>query len=255
MAIISDTFGNPIEKLDNIGGQSLIDTRVNVANLSAQNAEVVMPCFNTNSCAIEVRGTFSAVMVVQYTINGTDYDNAPIFVPLTELFIPSITLVGKYVAHLPSGTKKIRVLMSSFTSGTALVSLRGSEGDNIIYSKPLPNTLTLTSTAAINTATTLTLPAGGTGFFQYINRIIINKYVGATLTPVASPVIVTTTNINGTPSFNFKTLGNLGDSEQMDLGFTSSPLKSLAANTATTIVAPATTGVIWKITAFYYIGA
>lgn len=255
MAIIYDTFGNPIEKLDNIGDQSLIDTRINVANLAGLSAEVVMPCNNTNSCAVEVRGVFTAAMVIQYSINGTVYDNAPIFVLATELFIPSITLVGKYVAHLPSGTKSVRVLMSSFTSGAALVSLRGSEGDNFIYSKPIPNTLTLTATAALSAANTLTIPAAGNGLFQYITKIIINKYAGATLTAAAAPIIVTSTNINGTPSFNFKTLANIGDSEEKVLDFQGNPLKSLASNTATTIVAPAFTGVLWKITAFWYAGA
>lgn len=252
---IKDIQGNVINHLDNIGGETLIDTRTGTATLAAVNAETVLFCQNTNSVAVEVRNTFVGTMVVQYSIDGANYDQAPIFNPISEAFIVNISTVGKYIVHLPSGTKQVRVLMTAFTSGSAFVSLRGSEGDNFIYAKPLPTLLSTTGTAAVSVSATATLPTGGVGMFHYITRIRISKYIGATLVASATPSVVTTTNISNTPSFDFKTLGALGDSEVMDIDFTGNPLKSVNANTATTIVAPVLTGAIWKITVFYYLGA
>lgn len=253
MAIIKDSFGNEINRLDQLGGQALIDTRIQSYSLAATNAEVVLNCTNTNSVAIEVRGTFVGTMVCQYSIDGLNYDLIPLFNPLTEVFVQNITsATGKFVAHLPSGAKQVRVLMTAFTSGSALVTLRGSEGDNFLYSKPIPTTTTLTVTAAISTGATLNIPAGG--LFIYITRLRISKYVGTTLTAAATPAIVTSTNINGTPSFDFKTLGAQGDIEAVDLFFTANPLKSATSGTNVTFVAPVLTGAIWKITAFYYLG-
>lgn len=252
---IKDTQGNVINHLDNIGGEVLIDGRTITQTLGAVNAETVLYCQNTNSVAVEVRNTFVGTMVVQYSIDGTNYDQAPIFNPITEVFLVNISTVGKYISHLPSGTNKVRVLMTAYTSGSAFVSLRGSEGDNFIYAKPLPTLLTATGTAAISVSATATLAAGGVGLFHYITRVRISKYVGATLTAAAAPSTVTSTNINNTPSFDFKTLGSLGDSEVMDIDFTGNPLKATASNTSTTFVAPVLTGAIWKITVFYYLGA
>lgn len=253
--IIQDLQGNVIDDLDNIGGQALIDNRNFSQTLAALNAETVLYCRNTNSVAIEVRNTFVGTMLVQYSIDGTNYDTCVLFNPLTEIFQVSITTVGKFIAHLPSGTKQVRVLMSAYTSGSAFVSVRGSEGDNFVYAKPIPTTTSVTSTAAISTGLTTTVPSAGTGLFHYITRIRISKYCGAALTPAATPSIVTTTNITGNPSFDFRTLGSQGENEIFDLDFTGNPLKSTTAATNTTIVCPVLTGAIWKVTVYYYIGA
>jgi len=250
--IIKDSFGNEIKKLDALGGQSLTDTRTSSFGLGAVNAETVLFCANTNSVAVEVRGTFVGSMVIQYSIDGINYDTVPIFEPLIEQFISSISAVGKYLGHLPSGVKQVRVLMSAYTSGLATVTLRGSEGDNFLYAKPIPTTTSTTTTAAISLGATLTIGTGG--MFAYITKIRLSKYVGATLTAAAAPSIVTSTNLNGTPSFDFKTLGAIGDSEIIQLDFTGNPLKSVTAGTNVTFVAPVLTGAIWKLQAFYYLG-
>lgn len=254
MTILKDAQGNVIDHLDSLSGQTITDTRTNVIALAALNAETVLFCQNTNSAAVEVRGTFVGTMLIQYSIDGVNYDSAPIFNPFSEAFLVNISTVGKYLVHLPSGTKQIRVFMNAYTSGSANVSMRGSEGDNFVYAKTLPTLLSVTTTGALSATVTATLASGGAGLFHYITRIRISKYCGAALTPAAAPSIVTTTNLPTTPSFDFKTLGSQGDSEVLDLDFTGNPLKSSTAATATTIVAPVLTGALWKVQAFYYIG-
>lgn len=255
MAILKDSFGNEIRNLDTVGGEVLIDTRTTVQNIAALNGEVILYCANTNAVALDVRGTFVATLVVEATIDGNNYFSVPLFVSTSEIWVTTITANGVWICHLPSGCKTIRVRASTYTSGTALVSLRGSVGDNILYAKPLPTTASVTSTAASGAALTLSVPTPGIGLFHYVTKIVINKYCAATLTAGVAPIIVTTTNIATTPSVNFKTLGSLGDSEIIQLDFTGNPLKSTTANTATTIVCPVVAGVLWKVSVFYYVGA
>lgn len=255
MAVIYDELGNSIGKLDTIGGETLIDTRVISQNISALNGEVFFDCAGTDSTSVDIRGTFVGTFVVEATINGTNYFSIPFFVPTTEFWVTTITAAGSWICHLPSGCKRVRVRSTAFTSGTAIVYLRGSSSGNITYAKPIPTVLSVTATAAASATVTATLAAAGVGLFHYITRIRISKYVSATLTAGAAPSIVTSTNLASTPSFDFKTLGALGDSEVMDIDFTGNPLKSSNANTATTFVAPVLTGAIWKIQVFYYAGA
>lgn len=255
MAILRDSFGNEIRNLDNLGNEAVIDTRVFLQNINTLNGEVTLDCNSINSAVVDIRGTFVGTFVLEGTINGTDYFQLPTINILTEIFINNITTVGSYIVHLPAACKKLRIRCSAYTSGIANIYLRGNSGDNIIYSKPIPTTSSVTATAAVSTALTLTIPAPGANMFHYITKIIISKYCGVSLTASATPIIVTTTNLATTPSFDFKTLGSLGDSERIALDFTSNPLKSTTNNTATTIVCPVAAGVIWRVNVFYYVGS
>lgn len=93
----------------------------------------------------------------------------------------------------------------------------------------------MTVTAAAATITTLTLPAPAVGLFHYITRIEMSCYTTVARVGAVAPVIVTSTNLPGTPSWDFSTAAAVGTTERIifDLGF---PLKSSVAATATTIV-------------------
>jgi len=111
----------------------------------------------------------------------------------------------------------------------------------------------VTFTQAANTLTTLTLPAGGAGIFTYLVYLQIVLYATAALTGGATPTLVTSTNLPGSPVWTFPTAGAIGTipSEQKYEG--GYPLKGSAAATAITIVAPATASVIWRINAAYFL--
>ena len=258
MTIIKDLQGNVLEHLDALGGQTVIDNRLNQYNLSLLNTEVILACKNTNSAAIDVRGVFSGTLVAEYSINGVDYINAALFNPLIELFVPGITAVGQFVVHLPSGTKFVRVRVSAISSGTAIVCLRGSEGDNFIYSKPIPTTFTVTTLGGVNAAATLTIPTPGTGLFHYITSIIIKRVNNSAAAVTGSALLsISTTNITGSLAFSSGNALAAGDDKtDVDLNFTGNPLKSTTANTNTTIVLPAAgAGVQYRATVTYYTGA
>lgn len=109
--------------------------------------------------------------------------------------------------------------------------------------------LGITATGAAAAAVTLTIPAV-VGKFHSISHISIQAYSTAARTGSATPVLVTSTNIPGNPVWTFATAGAVGTTDtkvvEPDL-----PIKSLIANTATTIVCPGTTAVIWRVQVYY----
>jgi len=114
-------------------------------------------------------------------------------------------------------------------------------------------TLWVTGTAATGVALTVTLPAVST-FFHYINHIEIQAYSTAARTGGATPIVVTSTNLPGSPAWTFATAATIGSTDSKIFIFADS-IRSSVVNTATTIVCPATTGVIWRVNISYYAGA
>jgi hypothetical protein len=120
-----------------------------------------------------------------------------------------------------------------------------------LTSAPQPSTLCVTATGAAAAAVTLTLPAIA-GQFHYITSIQINGYATAAVTGTATPVLVTSTNIPGNPVWTFARARAVGTTDIQSLTLAGNALKSSVVNTATTIVCPATTSILWRVTVTYY---
>ena len=116
-----------------------------------------------------------------------------------------------------------------------------------------PSTTSVTNTGAAAAAVTLTIAAAGAGLFHYISHIEISKFATAVLTAAATPVLVTTTNLNGNPTIDFSAGAEAQGTQVVRQIAPAIPIKSAVANTATTIVCPATTSIIWRVSVFYYI--
>ena len=108
----------------------------------------------------------------------------------------------------------------------------------------------VTATGAASAAVTLTIPAAGGGVFHYLQYLEIVKYSAAAITGTATPIVVTTTNLPGTPAFTMGRAGAIGTVENIRIDLDG--LRSSVANTATTIVCPAVTNVIWRVNVFYF---
>ena len=119
-----------------------------------------------------------------------------------------------------------------------------------VLEQPANSAVSVTGVAAA--AVTASLPAVA-GQFHYISRINIIAYATAARTGAAAPVVVTSTNLPGSLAWTTPTAAAIGTQYETDIQLTS-PLKSSAANVATTIVAPATASVIWRINVIYYTG-
>lgn len=104
----------------------------------------------------------------------------------------------------------------------------------------------INTTAATGQAVTLTIPAFSNRYHS-ICYISITAYSTAARTGSATPVTVTTTNLNGL-SWTFSTAAAIGVTDEKSI---QAPTRSAVANTATTIVCPATAGVIWRVQVFY----
>jgi hypothetical protein len=115
-----------------------------------------------------------------------------------------------------------------------------------------PTVLWVTATAATGVASTLTLAAVA-GQFHYVTAIDIQLYATAARTGAATPLLVTTTNLPGSPVWNFPTAQAIGALDRYDVPLLT-PLKSSVANTATTFVAPIATTGIWRMNVGYYTG-
>lgn len=110
-------------------------------------------------------------------------------------------------------------------------------------------------TTAVSTsgaALTLTIPAV-TGTYNYLVKLRIEMYAASALTASGTPITVTTTGWPGTFSTLFPTaVATQGTIFEKEFNFNDNPLRGALINTVQTVVLPATTGVIWKATAFYY---
>jgi hypothetical protein len=120
-----------------------------------------------------------------------------------------------------------------------------------LTSAPQPSTLCVTNTAAAAAACTLTLPAIA-GQFHHISHLVVTKYATAAVTGTATPILVTSSNLPGNPVWTFARAQAIGTTDHQTLVLPGAALRSSAAGTNTTIVCPATTSVLWRVTAVYY---
>ena len=124
---------------------------------------------------------------------------------------------------------------------------------------PLGNLLVAevgTATAAINTASTCTLPAPGAGLFHYITSIELIKLYGVAGIASGAGVIVTTTNLPGALEWTTEQHGEAAGYASRVINYNAvTPLKSSVANTATTFVAPLQLQTIWRWNVSYFTAA
>lgn len=225
---------------------------VGTGTLGALNAEVVLDTPGCNIVSLNVRSTFVGTLEVSGTVDGTNYTLIPIRPVLGGIYLISTTTTGVWVAGC-AGYDKVRVRMTAYTSGSAIVTLLGSTGLLDDSKMGLVTPTIGTNVGASGAALTLTLAAPGVGVRHYITYLRIVRYAAAVLTAAAAPVTITTTNLPGSLAFSFPAeaaaLGTVY-TYQEDYAY---PIVSSAQNTATTFVAPVTTGVIWRITAGFYV--
>lgn len=112
-----------------------------------------------------------------------------------------------------------------------------------------PNELGVSAAGAAAAAVTLTLPAVA-GQYHLIDAIEITCYATAAGTGGATPVTVTSTNLPGNTAWTFPS-GRAVGTVLTQVLTPNRPVRSAAPGVATTIVCPATTGVIWRINVFY----
>ena len=159
------------------------------------------------------------------------------------------------IGNIGRTNDNIKVIDSALSVKIPLLTLVGTglkvDGSSVTQPVSDVRSSTLsTTTGAAGAGSTLTI-SGVAGLFHYITSIEIRLYSAAARTGVAAPIVITTTNLPGFLSYTFDTAGAIGTSVVQNL-ITAVPLKSLAANTNTTIVCPIVTGGIWRTTVTYF---
>lgn len=222
------------------------------ANLGSLNAETIIFSDGCGTVSLDLRGTFSLTIEVAGTVDGTNWTLIPMR-PVNQaavLYVAAIagTAAGTWRGEC-TGYRQVRARVTAYTSGSATTAIAANLG----APDPTLNTMLTrsigTAVGASGAAVTLTLASPGAGLRHYLTYLSINRFATAVLTAAAAPVTVTTTNLPGSLAFSFAAdaaaLGTL-DRWREDFAL---PIAASAQNTATTIVCPATTGVIWRVTA------
>jgi hypothetical protein len=224
--------------------------------LASNGAEVVIECDGCSSFSLDLRGTFSGTIEVSGTVDGANWTPLPV-VPVNQASRSYVAAVTGTTAGLWEGKCggywKIRARCTAYTSGSFTTTLSAS---NALLDDSLNRSITpilATNSAAAGTAVTLSIAAPGAGLRHYLTYIRIVRFASALLTAGSTPVLVTTTNIPGALVFSLPADAAAQGSVfpyQEDFSY---PIATSAQATATTIVAPATPNVIWRITAGYYV--
>lgn len=223
--------------------------------LGALNAEVVIDCDGSGCVSLDMRGTFSMTVEVSGTVDGTNYVVIPMRSQLGGAWLAAVvgTTAGVWMGTC-IGFDKVRARVTAYTSGSSTATLLASSGllDDFA-AKGGMTTAIATAVGASGAAVTLTIASPGAGLRHYLTYLSINRFAAALLTAAAAPVTVTTTNIPTGLAFSFGAealpQGSL-DRWREDFAY---PMMATAQGTATTIVCPATTNVIWRVTAGYFV--
>jgi hypothetical protein len=245
------------------------ESRRSSAILGALNAEVVHDLDGDQSAVVHIfaSAALTATYAIQVSPDGINYYNSPGYlfsgvngtlpIPGQPVYTEASTTAIQRVINVPCGQmRKLRVIFTAWTSGSAVVSINS---DTCVGISPFLRdqnscTLAATITAATGVAATLSLPAV-TGLRHYIGNIEIVRSATAALTASATPTVITTTNLPGSLAFTMGSdTGGTGVDKILDANFSGQPLAALLAGTATTVVCPATPGVIWRVNAFYSLG-
>lgn len=270
MPTLYDARGNEIltNFPDAVNGSVLVNPRVYTSVLGAANAEVIMDLNGAAVATFDVRTAAGALsFVFEGAIDGVNYIQLPGFINsqslnavlTAEQYIGTVTFaaavpnIGQYTVGV-TGFNRVRLRVSAYTSGNITVAARATAADFIIYGKQIPSNLHVTATAAANTAATATLPAAGVGMFHYITNIHLCRNATAALAGTAT-LIHTSTNLPGTPAWSVGNAMAAGGT-QIDLDYKpTTPLKSLLANTNTTVVMQAPgLAVLNRANVSYYVG-
>jgi hypothetical protein len=264
-----DQYGNPFRGfIDVVGGETVTETgRTYTQTLSSQNADVIMDLNGASVANFDVRATAANLtLVFEGSIDGTNYYALPAWT--VQAVIGASVFAEQYVASAVilttatalytvgvSGFKKVRAKVSAYTSGAVVVAARASIADLIIYGKPIPSELSVQIDGGANATTTITLPAAGVGLFHYITSLSWHRHSTAALVGTGA-FNITTTNLPGTMKWRVGNAIAVGEHKR-DVELTpATPVKSLVANTNTTIVAAAAgAAVLTTGLCTYYVGA
>lgn len=240
--------------------------------IGALNGEVVLPTNGDRNALVtvvsssfagtlEFTGASDSAGTVYYPIAAYPYAIGSVggTIPVSGQPLIADALVAANtlrVYAVPCGQiKNLRVRASAYSGGNCAVTITSDPSDALntaIASRPA--TLMVTATGAAAAAVTATIPSVA-GLRHIIDFIRVTRSASVALTAGAAPVVVTTTNLPGSPALTFGADAAVqGSDKEVVLDFGGSGLAASALGTNTTVVCPGTTGVIWRVNVAYRLG-
>lgn len=247
------------------------EQRTASGTLNALNAEVVLDVDGDESALVHMTST-SFIGTLEFTgsIDGTNFFAVMAYpfsigaaggtLPISAqpLLIHALVAANtSQVYAVPCGQlRKVRVRASAYTSGSAAITINSDQCESlnpVLDSRP--STLLVTATGAASAAVTATIPSVS-GLRHVVDFIQVTRSATTALATSATPVLVTTTNLPGSPVMTFGSdAAGIGIDKEVKLDFGSSGIAATALGTNTTVVCPVYTGVIWRVTVAYRLGA
>lgn len=259
--------------LDSSGNVRVAKPRASSSGtLAALNAELILQVDSDDNAMLYIQST-SFIGTLEFTgvsdVGGTQYFPIAAYpysigcaggtIPLAGQPLIVDALVAANTARvysIPCGQlRTIRVRASAYTSGSCVATLAADDASPLNTAiEARPTTLLVTATGAASAAVTATLPAV-TGLRHVVDFIQVTRSATAVLTAAATPVVVTTTNLPGSPALTFGSdAAAQGVDKDVRLDFGSTGLAASVLGTATTVVCPVYTGVIWRVNVGYRLG-
>lgn len=248
------------------------ESRRSSGSIAVNGGEVVHALDGDESVTIYIQstGTLNATYNFQGSINGTDYFDlvtypyAPANIagtlpqPAQPVVSEAVNVadVRRLYCAAVGGLRFMRVRLTAWTAGTAVINITSDDCASVspFVSAGKAATLMVTATGAVSAAVTLTIPAV-VGLRHYVDSIKVTRSATAALTASATPVVVTTTNLPGSPAITFGSdAAGIGIDKLDGFDYGGAGLAASAVNTATTVVCPVYTGVIWRVNAAYRLG-
>jgi hypothetical protein len=248
------------------------ESRRSTATLAVINAELVHDCNGDESAVIWINGTGTANATYQIdgSFDGINFFNLLAF-PLPQFCVGgtiplasqplisevvSAATVQRALCVATGQLTKIRVRLTAYTSGSFAIAINSDACASLspFVRDNKAGTLIQSVTGASGAIVTASLPLVA-GMRHYIDRISVLRSLTALQTAAALPTVVTTTNIPNALAFTFGVdAGAQGVDKELVFDFGGAGMACSALATATTISAPATTGVIWRVNVAYRLG-
>jgi hypothetical protein len=125
---------------------------------------------------------------------------------------------------------------------------QNANGEQVVA---LKDGIPITATAAAGSAVTVTIPATA-GKSNYLAYLQIIAYASVTVAGAVAPTLVPVTGLPAALTFTFPTALAVGTTAEQKIEGISA-VRASAVNTAIVISAPATTSIIWRINAIYFV--
>lgn len=234
MATLEKSSGVPHITQDDITLNSAGGT-ANQVIIAVLNAEIVMAPEGRQTAMIDMRGTFVGTLTFAYSVDGVNFQDAPVMQEGGSKWLPGASAVGTYFAYCP-GAQLVRVRCTAYTSGSIITTLRATNVPRpFVAVEPVEPLRVL---GGINSVTTLTIPAGGVNLFTFLTSLTI-KAINGSAVAVAGSALITTANTNTVIQTTFDNTFAAWSTRTLLDWQPPSPIRTTTANTLTNIVVPA----------------